>query len=58
MDEVPERFLRARGFVIQYDGEPDERQVMIASDGLLLDANEGISMHWRPAAARRRRAAS
>mmetsp|Transcript_7216 Transcript_7216/g.23773 ORF Transcript_7216/g.23773 Transcript_7216/m.23773 type:complete len:117 (+) Transcript_7216:2-352(+) len=55
--EVPERFLSARGFVLAYKDEPGERHVMLASDGLLFDAAEGLSMHWRatPRPRRRRR---
>ena len=53
--EVPERFLSARGFVLAYKDEPGERHVMLASDGLLFDAAEGLSMHWRAAPRPRRR---
>ena len=54
-NELPDRFLAARGFMMKYDGESEERGAWLASDGLLLDATEGISMHWRPARRRRRR---
>jgi hypothetical protein len=54
---LPDRFLAARGFMMKYDGENEERGAWLASDGLLLDATEGISMHWRPARRRRRRVA-
>ena len=56
-NELPDRFLAARGFMMKYDGESEERGAWLASDGLLLDATEGISMHWRPARRRRRRVA-
>ena len=56
-NELPDRFLAARGFMMKYDGENEERGAWLASDGLLLDATEGISMHWRPARRRRRRVA-
>ena len=55
VEEIPDRFLDARGFVIEYQDEPGERNVMIASDGLLLDTGEGISMHWRPQPKKTRR---
>ena len=44
-NELPDRFLAARGFMMKYDGENEERGAWLASDGLLLDATEGISMH-------------
>ena len=56
-NELPDRFLAARGFMMKYDGENEERGAWLASDGLLLDATEGISMHWRPARRHRRRVA-
>ena len=56
-NELPDRFLAARGFMMKYEGEEAERGAWLASDGLLLDATEGISMHWRPARRRRRRVA-
>lgn len=56
-EELPDRFLAARGFMLKYENEDDERGAWLASDGLLLDATEGISMHWRPAPRRRRRGA-
>lgn len=43
--------------MLKYENEDDERGAWLASDGLLLDATEGISMHWRPAPRRRRRGA-
>ena len=39
------------GFMMKYDGESEERGAWLASDGLLLDATEGISMHLAAGAA-------